>query len=219
MDALSALAATGTANRLSRNMAYTLFGNVVDYDTRYRGIRSVILHEHEASAEVELEPEAHGAWHTPPHWIDSVLQLAGLVMNGSDVSNTRDFFYITPGCESFRLARILVSGGKYRTYVRMFPTSDSGMYAGDVYIFQDGEVIGMAKQIRFRRVPRLLMNQLISSPPAPKGDGKSAKAVTGWLPVADNKAKASNKVQKQTTPLRPESLPARAQPLLVAPGT
>src|SRR5205814_1414452 len=37
IEALSQMAAKGTANKLSRNMAYTLFKNVVDYSDKYRG--------------------------------------------------------------------------------------------------------------------------------------------------------------------------------------
>lgn len=36
------------------------------------------------------------------------------------------------------------------------------MYAGDVYILQDQRIVGMVGQIRFRRVPRLLMDRFFS---------------------------------------------------------
>ena len=160
MAELHRMAARGDANKLSRNMAYTLFKNVVDYADKYRGMQSVVLHDYEACADITLVPERHGTWHTPPHWIDSVSHLAGLVMNGSDASNTRDFFYVTPGCDSFRLARPLVGGARYRAYVKMFPCPiEPHMRAGDVYIFQDDEVVGMVEQIKFRRVPRVLIDQ------------------------------------------------------------
>lgn len=168
IESLKQLAAQGQASQLSKNMAYTLFKNVVDYSDRYRGIENVVLYEHEAYADIKLTPERHGSWHTPPHWIDPVCHLAGLVMNGSDASDTEEFFYVTPGSDEFRLIKPLESGGKYRSYVRMFPlhveTGQMKMYAGDVYIFQDNEVIGTLTQIRFRRVPRLLMDRFFSVP-------------------------------------------------------
>lgn len=164
IDALSAL---GDANRLNKNMAYTLFKNVVDYAPRYRGMDTVVLSGHEAFADITLAPEEHGTWHTPPHWIDSVSHLGGLVMNGSDASNTQDYFYVTPGCETFRLLRPLDAATRYRSYVRMFDLPDEpNMYAGDLYILDrdSGEILGEVGQLRFRRVARLLMDKFFSPP-------------------------------------------------------
>lgn len=164
IEALEDMAIQGKASRLSKGMAYTLFKNVVDYADRYRGMESVILHEYEAVADIKLVAERHGTWHTPPHWIDSVSHLAGLIMNGSEASNTHDFFYVTPGADSFRLLKPLEPGASYRSYVRMFPLpAEAGnMHAGDIYILQDNVVVGMVGQIRFRRVPRVLMSRFFS---------------------------------------------------------
>ncbi|EFR03594.1 conidial yellow pigment biosynthesis polyketide synthase [Nannizzia gypsea CBS 118893] len=165
IEALEQRAVEGKASRLSKPLAYALFKNVVDYADRYRGMDSVVLDELEAMAEVTLVPERHGTWHTPPHWIDSVSHLAGLVMNGSDASNTRDYFFVTPGCDSFRLLNKLEPGAQYRSYVRMFPLlEDPNMHGGDVYILQGEEIVGMVGMIRFRRVPRLLMDRFFSPP-------------------------------------------------------
>lgn len=171
---IDALSAAGDANRLSRNMAYALFRNVVDYAPRYRGMETVVLRGHEAFADVTLAPESHGTWHTPPHWTDSVSHLAGLVMNGSDASDTGAYFYVTPGCETFRLLRPLGPATRYRSYVRMFALpGEPGVHAGDLYILDrdSGEVVGEVGQLRFRRVARLLMDRFFSPP-----DGAGAGA-------------------------------------------
>jgi iterative type I PKS product template protein len=175
IETLQRLAADGEANRISKRLAYTLFKNVVDYSDWYRGIDNVIMHEYEAVANVTLIPDRHGSWHTPPHWIDSVCHLAGLIMNGSDASNTQDFFYVTPGSDSFRLLKPLEPGAKYTSYVRMFPLPiEANMYAGDVYILQDDVIVGVLCQIRFRRVPRLLMSRFFSPPGADNAGGHAA---------------------------------------------
>lgn len=166
---IDALSAAAEANRLNGNMAYTLFKNVVDYAPRYRGMQTVVLSGYEAFADVALAPDEHGTWHSPPHWIDSVSHLAGLIMNGSDSSNTQDYFYVTPGCETFRLLRPLSPATRYRSYVRMFALpGEPGMHAGDLYILdrESGEIIGQVGQIRFRRVARLLMDKFFSPPDA-----------------------------------------------------
>lgn len=162
IEALEARATQGKANRITRNMAYTLFKNVVDYAERYRGMRSVIIHGYEASAAVTLSEDEGGIWHTPPHWIDSVAHLAGLVMNGSDASNNADYFYVTPGWDSMRFLQPLEAGASYRNYVKMMPTEEKGTWTGDVYILKDENMIGMVGQIKFRQYPRLLMDRFFS---------------------------------------------------------
>lgn len=203
IDALSQMAATGAASKLSKNLAYTLFKNVVDYADKYRGMDSVVISDYEAFADITLIHERHGTWHTPPHWIDSVSHLAGLIMNGSDASNTKDYFYVTPGCETFRLSKPLEPGASYRSYVHMFPTKEQNMYAGDLYIFQEGIIIGMVGQIKFRRVPRLLMDQFFSAPDSVKGKKAAAahaaptpKPAAAPAPVSS--APAATKASKRT---------------------
>lgn len=176
IEALDGLAAAGTANKVSRNMAYTLFKNVVDYADKYRGMQSVTLNEHEAYADVSLDPDRHGTWNTPPHWIDSIFHLGGFIMNGSDASNTRDFFYVTPGWGSARLAKPLAPGKGYRSYVKMSPMAEANMYSGDVYVMQDGEVMGMMAQMKFRQVPRLLMDHFFSASAATKSTSSSSNS-------------------------------------------
>jgi asperthecin polyketide synthase len=162
IDSLSTMALDGTANHLSHNMVYNLFGNVVDYSDHYRGMQSVMLHEMEAYSEILLNFDRHGTWHTPPHWLDSIFHIGGFVLNGSDASNTKDYFYVTPGWGSCRIIQPLQAGGRYRSYVRMAPIEEKNMYAGDVYVLQDGVVIAMMGEMKFRRVPRVLMNQFFT---------------------------------------------------------
>lgn len=205
VDALSQMAADGIANKLSKNLTYTLFKNVVDYTDKYRGMQSVVLNEYEAYADITLVPERHGTWHTPPHWIDSVCHLAGLIMNGSDASNTKDFFYVTPGWGSFRLVRPLTPGARYRSYVRMSPTKEANMYAGDVYIFQDDAVVGMMGEMKFRRVPRLLMDQFFSPTDRKKKNSESAPKRVASTPAAALPASSSSSSSSSKEPSAPKS--------------
>ncbi|EGR44834.1 polyketide synthase [Trichoderma reesei QM6a] len=152
---------------LSQGAVYQLFANVVDYSSRYRGMQRVALAEEtqEATADITLDVDRHGTWHTPPHWIDSTFQLAGFVMNafgvqgtGEAAASSRDFFWITPGWRHFRLAEKLEPGVAYRNYVRMFPVKgEPGAYAGDIYLLRGEAVVGVCAGIKFKRVPRSLM--------------------------------------------------------------
>jgi monodictyphenone polyketide synthase len=123
IEALSRLADEGVANRFSHSMAYMLFANnLVDYADKYRGMQSLVVHGLEASADVTIKAsDAGGVWTVPPFFIDSVCHLAGFVMNVSDAIDTKNNFCVTPGWGTLRVARPLMAGGKYRSYVKMIP--------------------------------------------------------------------------------------------------
>ncbi len=166
IETLERLAIEGKANRFSRNMAYTLFAsNLVNYAEKYRGMQSIVMHELEGFADVQLSTKEGGVWTVPPYFIDSVAHLAGFIMNCSDVIDTQNNYCVTPGWQSMRFAKPLVPGAKYRSYVRMIPTTeDPTIYFGDVYIMQDDAVMGMVGNIQFRRYPRILLNRFFSPP-------------------------------------------------------
>lgn len=178
IDFLQDLAEKGIANRLSHSMAYLLFSNnLVHYSDEYRGMQSVVMHELEGFAEVTLKTKSSGVWTVPPCFIDSVAHLAGFIMNVSDAIDTRTNFCVTPGCSSLRIARPLVAGATYQSYVKMIPTAeDPTVYLGDVYILQESEIIGLVRAIKFRRYPRVLLNRFFS-PPDVKSGGTVSKPV------------------------------------------
>lgn len=192
ISTLQTLAREGKASKLTRNMAYSLFKNIVDYADRYRGMQSVVINDYEAYSEITLSAEEAGIWHTPPHWIDSVAHLAGLVVNGSDASNTADYFYVTPGWESMRFGKPLEAGASYQNYVKMIPTEEKGVWAGDVYVLQDKTIIGMVGQIKFRQFPRVLMDRFFSPNKAPHHTAEVPKAAASApAPVQLPKATAA----------------------------
>lgn len=166
IDVLQHLADVGTASRLSRDMVYTLFGNLVDYADKYRGIQTVVLHGMEATAKVMLaSTQESDKWTVPPYYIDSVAHLAGFILNGGNALDSRQNFYVTPGWKSMRFAKLLVPGGRYVSYVKMIPVhGQPGFYAGDVYVLQDDQIIGLICGITFRTFPRLLLDQFFSPP-------------------------------------------------------
>ena len=215
MDSLSQMASQGKANKLSKNMTYTLFKNVVDYSDKYRGMQSVVLNDLEAYAEVTLVPESHGTWHTPPHWFDSVFHIGGLVMNGSDASNTRDFFYVTPGWDDCRMIKPLTPGASFRSYVRMFPTEETNMYAGDVYVFQDDAIVAMMGKMKFRRVPRVLMDTFFSPPDSGKKSGGDTNPKSNRVAAPAESKNMSTKSANVKPP--PQAPPAPAPTKEVAP--
>ena len=206
IEALERLAVEGKANRFSRNMAYTLFAsNLVDYAEKYRSMQSIVMHELEGFADVQLTTKESGVWTLPPYFIDSVAHLAGFIMNCSDAMDTQNNYCITPGWKSMRLAKPLIPGAKYRSYVKMIPTvEDPAVYFGDVYIMQDDAVMGIVGGIQFRRYPRILPSRFFSPSDKMAAMEAKPKAAASHAPFP---APAAPK--EQSKPL-PTSLPTAA---------
>ena len=202
IEALEHLATEGKANRFSRNMAYTLFAsNLVDYAEKYRGMQSVVMHELEGFADVQLTTKESGVWTVPPYFIDSVAHLAGFIMNCSDVMDTQKNYCVTPGWNSMRFAKPLVAGAKYRSYVKMIPTvEDPTIYLGDVYIMQDNVIVGKVGGIQFRRYPRILLSRFFSPPDKMAAiEGKPTAAVS-HAPKAAPKTAVTGSKDEQSKP-------------------
>ena len=204
IEELERLAEQGVVNKLSHNMAYSLFaGNLVDYAPKYRGMQAVTLNGLEACADITLSTEKGGTWTVPPYFIDSVAHLAGFIMNVSDAMDTKANFCVTPGWASMRFARPLVAGERYKSYVKMIATVENpDIYLGDVYILQGGEIIGLVGGIKFRRYPRLLLSRFFS---APDEGGPGTKAHVGHH--APTVAATSTKTSAMTTSSQAESKP------------
>ena len=185
IEALERLAAEGKANRFARNMAYTLFASkLVDYAEKYRGMQSIVMHELEGFADVQLTTKESGVWTVPPYFIDSVAHLAGFIMNCSDAMDTLNNYCVTPGWKSMRLAKPLVPGAKYRSYVKMIPTvEDPTIYFGDVYIMQDNAVMGIVGGLQFRCYPRILLNRFFSPPDKIAAMEGKPKAAASHAPI------------------------------------
>ncbi|UKZ82677.1 Type I Iterative PKS [Trichoderma virens FT-333] len=216
------LSANSNVSTFSQSAAYQLFANVVDYGERYRGMQRVALaaDTQEATADVVLDIDRHGTWHTPPHWIDSAFQLAGFVMNafgvqgtGETAGSSRDFFYITPGWSHFRLAEKLQPGPgvTYRNYVRMFPVEgETGAFTGDIYLLRGEKVVGVCAGLRFNRVPRALMP--IMFPSGQTGKSRSHAPVAA-LTSSSITYSGSDKVKP---PLAAAPHPRRQDPAVTA---
>jgi acyl carrier protein len=138
---------------------------LVTYADKYRGMQTVVMHGLEGYADVQLTHEDGGTWTVPPYFIDSVAHLAGFIMNCSDAIDTKGKFCVTPGWKSMQFARPLVPGGQYRSYVKMIPSDeDPSAFFGDVYILQDGAIMGMVRGIEFHQYPRILLRRFFSPP-------------------------------------------------------
>lgn len=205
--ALCELTAQGKASRFTRDMAYSLFAsNLVDYADKYRGMHSVVMCGLEAFADVQLTMQESGTWTVPPYFIDSVAHLAGFIMNCSDAMDTKNHYCVTPGWRSMRLAKPLVPGAKYRSYVKMIPTAeDPKCYLGDVYIMQDDVIVGVVGGIEFHSYPRILLSRFFSPPERSSTTESPSAASTKAAPKAAQPSKKSSAKSEETRAAKPGS--------------
>ena len=189
IEYLQEAAEAGRASKLSRQLAYRLFANLVDWSEVYQGMQIVFLDRMEAYAEVQLSTKDTGEWYIPPWRMESLLALSAFILNCSNVTDNKNNFFITPGYKTMRFAKALKPGGRYQSYVKMMPMDVSNMYAGDVYILEAGTIIGVMEKIMFRSWPRVMLQRFFV-PPDKKAlaSGKSKSGVQS----ADKKTPITN---------------------------
>lgn len=165
MDGLINSANTGAVvHRILGPMVYKLFSALVLYDEKYRGLKEVFLDStlNEAAAEVKFQPSAgNGQFTYSPYWIDSIVHLAGFVLNGN-VTTPEDIVYISHGWESLRIAGALSEDTSYTSYVRMQPSGGRGVFVGDVYIFEGDEVVAVCGGLKFQEMKKNILGTLLS---------------------------------------------------------
>lgn len=202
IDSLKKEAAAGNTHTMLRGMVYKLFGALVDYDPKYRGMKEVILDspQLEATSQVVFQTtEADGSFFCSPYWIDSVAHLAGFIVNANDSLDSGKQVYISHGWGSMRFAEMLSATKTYRSYVKMQPGAGN-MVQGDVYIFDEDRIIGMVGALKFQCIPRAVLNTFL--PPkglaAPKAPVAS-KPVSALKAVMSVPAKKTLKVSIEST--------------------
>jgi iron transport multicopper oxidase len=164
IEHLTSSSIKGPTHRILRPMAYKLFSTLVDYSQPYQGMQEVYLDSEmqEATANVRFSAEANDLFVYHPCWIDSLAHISGFVLNGSDTTPA-DTVYISHGWKSIRVAVTELSPAKtYQTYVRMKEdTGASGVMVGDVYTMEDGNVIALIQDIKFRRIKRFQLEHFL----------------------------------------------------------
>ncbi|KAK5198467.1 polyketide synthase [Exophiala xenobiotica] len=179
IDLLKHKMENGEADKVSRAMAYKLFGALVDYADIYQGMQSVVFDgpEFEATSNIKLRAGLNdGDFYFSPYHIDSACHLSGFTVNAT--VNRMEECYISHGWSSLRFIEPLKHDKQYFAYVKMQPVAGSKMRAGDVYVFnEDKEVIGVAGAVRFQCIPRKLMDVMMPKPKAAAG-GKAATPVS-----------------------------------------
>ena len=197
----------GDVQKITRGTAYKLFGALVQYGDKYRGMEEVILHssQHEAAAKVQFQTDqTEGNFFLSPYWIDSIAHLSGFVLNANEALDSKTHVFISHGWESMRFAVPVSADKKYRAYVKMQPVAGSTTMAGDVYLFEKETVVGLIEGLKFQQIPRKLLDHLL--PPSKAQTVKPAVISSKPLPPMN------------TSKLAVESLSAALQQVAVQAG-
>ncbi|KAJ5714630.1 polyketide synthase [Penicillium malachiteum] len=160
----------GSSSRMSHDMVYNLFSMVVHYDQRYQGMKEVIIDAEKLEAVVSLslhnDPDM-GTFFFSPLWLDNLAQIAGFVMNAIGKVDPREFTYISHGIGSYQIGEEIRPDLLYKAHVRMLPETGT-VFSGDVSIFQGERLIARCGEVKFQRVPRAVLNKILSYPAEPR---------------------------------------------------
>jgi len=181
---------TQEAHVIGRGLAYKLFKCFVDYSETYRGMDEIVMDnkQPEASAAVQFKTKPEdGDFYFPAYWVDSMCHLGGFIVNASEHFDSDNFVCISHGWGSIKIAKEMSASKKYRNYVRMLPKGETGVTAGDVYIFEEetNEIVAVCYQLKFQQIPRRVLNTFL--PPQIKA-GQAAPAPKAAAPAPSKAA-------------------------------
>ncbi|MCJ1434804.1 hypothetical protein MMC27_004174 [Xylographa pallens] len=163
IDVLAQGADVGKYKKVSRGQAYEAFASLVQYGSKYHGMKEVILDSKnfEATSFIEFRAtESDGDFEVPPYWIDNIAHLSGFILNGSDAVDSTKQVYISHGWESLQIVRPLSARRSYRNHVKMHRGPKQTM-VGDVYVFDGDDMVALVGGVKFQAIPRSLLNKLL----------------------------------------------------------
>ena len=155
----------GNNDLVKRGMAYKLFGGLINYGHKYRGMEEVVLNNAELEATSSVAFQTNGTddkFYCSPYRIDSVAHISGFIMLGNENANTSKEVYVSHGWDNCRFARPLSMDKKYRSYVKMHQEAAKTVI-GDVYVFEGDSIVAVVEGLRvsacFRATPSIIVAQ------------------------------------------------------------
>lgn len=153
---------------VQREGAYKLFESFVQYGTRYQNMKEVVFDTNTLEATSTIDFRGIGLL-PGPLVMDASCHLSGFVCNAVEKDKDK-FAYINGGVGAMMLSskfRPGEEGATIQNYVRMrVLPDDKTVLQGDVFVLQDGEIVGVWEQVRFKRIPRRVLNVFL--PPGKK---------------------------------------------------
>lgn len=152
---------SGRVQHIHRRKAYELFKSFVDYGEKYQNMAEVVCDtkDLEATSRLELQTDP-GSDYLGPYYVDASCHVSGFVCNTAD-EDIKKNAYISHGFDAMKITPRFnpYPGADIQNYVRMKPIPhDDSVLGGDVYVLQDGEVVGLWEGVKFKKIPRRILN-------------------------------------------------------------
>ncbi|KAK6723952.1 Non-reducing polyketide synthase zea1 [Fusarium graminearum] len=163
VDEIVASSKSGISHRLQPQILYGLFANTVKYDAAFKCIQEAYISSdfQEAAAVIVLNSDPVGTkFAASPYWGESLVHLAGFVVNSNPSRQSHDTTFMMDGFESFEQTVIPEPGKPYHTYVRVTGTESASVVC-DVYIFDDDKLIMHCAGLHFHEVENAVLDQLL----------------------------------------------------------
>ncbi|KAL9100800.1 MAG: hypothetical protein Q9163_003866 [Psora crenata] len=176
IDSLMKGVKEGENDLIKRGMAYKLFGGLIHYGHKYRGMEEVVLNNAQLEATASVVFQTQGTddkFMRSPYRTDSVAHISGFVMVSNEKADTSKEVYVSQGWDNYRVAQPWSMGKKYRSYVKMQRESEK-MVVGDVYVFEGEAIVAVVEGLRFHSLPRQLVDSTLA---AASGKPKQTKSV------------------------------------------
>jgi acyl transferase domain-containing protein/SAM-dependent methyltransferase len=210
-DRLNSIRSSPSSEKLNGGRAYKLFSKVVDYADFFHGIKSIVIDNNEALAEIRM-PDSHlgGDESTATEICDTVsidafIQVSGLLINSSKACPQGQVF-VASGLESITMSRLcdFETCREWNVYA-IFTLIDDVHAAGDVFVLtKDGEVAMTAIGAKFHRLDITKLERTLDAANGSKFNSKEAQPPSLPGPISSFQSSMPTFV-KSTLKLTPES--------------
>ena len=158
---------SGEVCLMHRQKAYEEFKTFVDYGPKYQNMAEVVCDTQtlEATAVLDFQPDP-ATDYTGPFYLDGTCHLSGFVCNAMESDRAKNA-YISHGFDAMRISPSFdpTKSDNIRNHVHMRPLpKDPTVFNGDVYILQDDEIVGVWEGVKFKRIPRRILNVFLPPP-------------------------------------------------------
>lgn len=158
----------GSVSLVHRDAAYKLFESFVQYSGKYQNMAEVVFDASTLEATSLLSFQSDPASdYCGPYYLDGSCHLSGFVCNAVEKDKDKNAF-ISNGVTAMKLSPMFQPAKKdsnIRNFVHMQPLStDNSVLQGDVWILQDDQVVGKWEGVRFKKIPRKVLDIFLPRP-------------------------------------------------------
>ena len=153
----------GKGHRMLPGIFYALFSNTVEYDPTFKCITEAFISRNfeEAAAEVVLQNDpADTQFVASPYWGESLVQLAGFLVNANPDRPAAKTTFMMDSFNSFEQNVDLESGHAYFAYVRV-SQREKDTTSCDVYVFDSEKLVMQCSGLRFHEVSNEILDRIL----------------------------------------------------------